>query len=59
MYEDQIICPKQIVEYALSLSMEYKAVHDSHKQNMQATCSWLPPPNEIIKLNIDVAIFAN
>lgn len=58
MYEGKTLMPEQVVEYALSLTMGYKEVHESHNQNTQSRCNWIPPPSGTFKLNVDGAIFA-
>ncbi|KAG6667228.1 hypothetical protein CIPAW_01G086600 [Carya illinoinensis] len=59
MYEEQVLTPDQVLEHALSLYQENKAVAEALKLGQRYRCSWQPPPSSVLKLNVDGATFSD
>lgn len=55
VHEDRHATPKESVEYATSRHHSFKELNVDLRQNAK----WLKPPQAILKLNVDEAIYFN
>ncbi|KAG6620210.1 hypothetical protein I3842_Q075500 [Carya illinoinensis] len=59
IYEGNILSTQQVMEHAFTLYQEHKATIEATKIKLKYKCQWQPPPEGVLKLNIDGALFSD
>ncbi|KAF5459731.1 hypothetical protein F2P56_019653 [Juglans regia] len=57
IHEQLLLPPHQVATHAISLLKSYRGAHKQSRQQMRDVFKWKPPDPDMLKLNVDGAVF--